>query len=462
LTYILMDMAKIHSVYACSACGSTHPKWLGKCPDCGGWDTLTEELGRPTRKKERSRLSLKRRPEFLSEVDSRKARTQSTGIPEFDRAIGGGLVAGSVSLLGGEPGIGKSTLILQVADCFGQNAGPVIYATGEESPGQIKRRAERLGVVGSNVALLSSTDLEEIQAAVLDIKPSLLIVDSVQTTASALLESPSGSVAQVRAVAQTLSATAKPSDTAVMLIGHVTKEGSLAGPKVLEHLVDSVLTLESDSSRQYRLLRATKNRFGATDEVGLFEMTSAGMVPVDDPSHLFLTEDDQSKVGSVVVSAVEGSRPLLFDLQALVAPPGYSTSQRVARGLDGRRLAMLLAVAERKGGLKLSDRDVFINVTGGLTIDEPALDLGVIMALSSSFNDRIVPNRTIVVGEVGLGGEVRAVSRLSKRLGEAARLGFKNAVIPMANKELKHEGSQGLKITQVATVTEAIQWLDGT
>lgn len=454
-------MAKIHSVYACSACGSTHPRWLGKCPECGGWNTLAEET-RPQGRKESVRLSLKRRPEFLADIDSRKARSRSTGIPEFDRAIGGGLVAGSISLLAGEPGIGKSTLILQVADRFGSSAGPVVYATGEESLGQIKRRAERLGIEGINVALLSSTDLEEIQAAVTDIKPSLLIVDSVQTTASSHLESPAGSVAQVRAVAQALSATAKPAETAVMLIGHVTKDGNLAGPKVLEHLVDSVLTLESDSSRQYRILRATKNRFGATEEVGLFEMTSAGMVPVADPSHLFLTEDDNSKVGSVVVSAVEGSRPLLFDLQALVAPPGFSTSQRVARGFDGRRLAMLLAVAERKGGLKLSDRDVFINVTGGLTIDEPALDLGVIMALSSSFHDRVVPNRTIVVGEVGLGGEVRAVSRLSSRLAEAARLGFKNAVIPMANKELKHKGGQGLKITRVTSVTDAIRWLDAT
>lgn len=454
-------MAKIHSIYACSACGSTHPKWLGKCPECGEWDTLTEE-SRPQSRKASVRLSLKRRPEYLSDIDSRIARTRPTGIPEFDRAIGGGLVAGSISILGGEPGIGKSTLILQVADRFGSNSGPVVYATGEESLGQIKRRAERLGVEGSNVALISSTNLEEIQAAVTDIKPALLIVDSVQTTASSHLESPAGSVAQIRAVAQVLSATAKPSETAVMLIGHVTKDGNLAGPKVLEHLVDAVLTLESDSSRQYRLLRATKNRFGATDEVGLFEMTSAGMVAVDDPSHLFLTEDDNSKVGSVVVSTVEGSRPLLFDLQALVAPPGFSTPQRVARGFDGRRLAMLLAVAERKGGLKLSDRDVFINVTGGLTIDEPALDLGIIMALSSSFHDRIVPTRTIVVGEVGLGGEVRAVSRLSKRLGEAARLGFKNAVIPMANKELQTEGGQGLRITRVASVTDAIRWLDAT
>jgi DNA repair protein RadA/Sms len=267
-------------------------------------------------------------------------------------------------------------------------------------------------------------------------------------------------VAQVRAVAQALAAEAKPTHTAVILIGHVTKDGTLAGPKVLEHLVDAVLTLESDSSRQYRLLRTTKNRFGSTDEVGLFEMTSAGMVTVADPSHLFLTDEQAASVGSVVVSAVEGTRPLLFDLQALVAPSGYSTPQRVARGFDSRRLAMLLAVVERKAGLQLSGRDIFVNVTGGLTIDEPALDLGVILALASSHLDRAVTARTLVVGEVGLGGEVRAVSQLARRLAEAAKLGFRTAVIPLSNKELSEQASDSLRLVPVTSVSDTLAWLD--
>jgi DNA repair protein RadA/Sms len=452
-------MAKTATIYACSQCGATFPKWLGKCSECGGWDTLTEQV-RTSGKAPKKRLSLSRAPEFLAEISGDSAPMQPTGLPEFDRVTGGGLVTGSINLLGGEPGIGKSTLVLQVAESFGDRSGPVLYASGEESAGQIKRRADRLGLSGKSVALLATTELEEIQAAAQQIQPALLIVDSVQTTATSQLESTAGTVAQVRAVAQALSAAAKPTRTAVMLIGHVTKDGTLAGPKVLEHLVDAVLTLESDSSRQYRLLRTTKNRFGATDEVGLFEMTSAGMVTVADPSHLFLTDEQAANVGSVVVSAVEGTRPLLFDLQALVAPTGFSTPQRVARGFDSRRLAMLLAVVERKAGLQLSGRDIFVNVTGGLTIDEPALDLGVILALASSHLDRAVPARTLVVGEVGLGGEVRAVSQLARRLAEAAKLGFRTAVIPLANKELIEHSPNSLRLIPVKSVSDTLAWLD--
>jgi DNA repair protein RadA/Sms len=395
----------------------------------------------------------------LAEIAGDSAPMQPSGVAEFDRVTGGGLVAGSVTLLGGEPGIGKSTLVLQVAERFGRIQGPVLYVSGEESAGQIKRRADRLAIVGNTVALLPASDLDEIQAAIDQTKPALLILDSIQTTSCSLMESPAGTVGQVRAVASELARNAKTSRMAVLLIGHVTKEGSLAGPKVLEHLVDTVLNLESDTSRHYRLLRATKNRFGAIDEIGLFEMSSRGMLPVADPSHLFLSGESQPQVGSVVVSAVEGTRPLLFDLQGLVAPAGFGTPQRVARGFDNRRLAMLLAVIERKGGLRLSGHDVFVNVTGGLTIDEPALDLGVILALASSHLDRALPGRTLVVGEIGLGGEVRAVSQLPRRLSEAAKLGFCSAVLPEANRELGDAAQPPLRIIPIASVTDAIEWL---
>jgi DNA repair protein RadA/Sms len=435
------------------------PKWLGKCPDCGGWNTLVEELRTRTSGAQKRRSITGHGAQFLADITGDSAPMRPTGLDEFDRVMGGGLVAGSVNLLGGEPGIGKSTLVLQIAERFGLVQGPVLYATGEESVGQIKRRAARLKIDGNAVALLSTSELESVLAALEQIKPSLLVLDSIQTTASSVMESPAGTVAQVRAVATAIAHAAKPTETAVMLIGHVTKDGSLAGPKVLEHLVDTVLTLESDSSRQYRLLRATKNRFGATDEIGLFEMTSAGMIPVIDPSHLFLSSSDSPRIGSVVVSAVEGTRPLLFDLQALVAPAGFGTPQRVARGMDGRRLAMLLAVVERHGGLALSGRDVFVNMTGGLSIDEPSVDLGVILALASSHLNRPFPLGTVVVGEVGLGGEVRAVAQLPRMLNEAAKLGFSTALIPLVNKEIEVSPQESLHTVKVETVQDAITWL---
>jgi len=451
-------MARTRTLYACSQCGATFPRWLGKCSECGGWNTMSEEI-RSAKPREAKRLSIARPPELLAEIGTDSAPMQPVGIGEFDRVTGGGLVAGSVILLSGEPGIGKSTLVLQVAEQIASRVGPVLYASGEESTGQIKRRAERVGVLGKGVALLATTELEDVIATTEQTRPALLIVDSVQTTASSQLDSAAGTVSQVRAVAQTLAATVKPTNTVALLIGHVTKDGSLAGPKVLEHLVDAVLALESDSSRQYRLLRATKNRFGSTDEIGLFEMTSQGMLPVADPSHLFLSGDEDGRVGSVVVSAVEGSRPLLFDLQALVAPSGYSTPQRVARGLDGRRLAMLLAVAERRGGLQLGGHDVFVNVTGGLSVDEPAIDLGVMLALASSHLDVPVPGRTMVTGEIGLGGEIRPVSQLSRRLSEAAKLGFRSAIVPGTDRGPAERAPDGLKLIPVNKVEDAIDWL---
>lgn len=384
---------------------------------------------------------------------------QATGLPEFDRVLGGGLVAGSILLLGGEPGIGKSTLVLQAADSFGKLRGPVLYASGEESSGQIKKRAERLGIRGDTVAVLPTSSLEEILSALETMKPALLIVDSVQTTVTGILESPAGTVGQVRMVASALASAAKPTDTVVLLVGHVTKDGTLAGPKVLEHLVDAVLYLEADSSKQYRILRSGKNRFGSTDEIGLFEMTGRGMVPVADPSHLFLSEDREARVGCAVVSAVEGSRPLLFDLQGLVAPAGFGTPQRVARGLDGKRLAMLLAVAERKGGLSFSGQDVFLNITGGLSVEEPAVDLGALLALASSLLNVPVPARTLIAGEVGLSGEIRAVSQLPRRLGEAAKLGFKAALVPDANRDATSGGRGSLRLIPVGSVSDALTWL---
>lgn len=452
-------MARLQTLFACTQCGASSPKWLGRCPDCGAWNSFNEEPV-VSKAKGRQKVTLTRAPEFLAEIGGSGATLQPVGLAEFDRVTGGGFVAGSVLLLGGEPGIGKSTLVLQAADSFGRLRGPVLYASGEESAGQIKRRAERLGIRGDTIAILPTSNLDEIQSACESLKPALLIVDSIQTTVSSQLESPAGTVGQVRMVAQALAQTAKPTDTAVLLVGHVTKDGSLAGPKVLEHLVDAVLYLESDSSKQYRILRATKNRFGSTDEIGLFEMTGAGMIPVKDPSHLFLSDLREARVGCVVVSAVEGSRPLLFDLQGLVAPAGFGTPQRVARGLDHKRLAMLLAVAERKGGLSFSGQDVFLNITGGLSVEEPSVDLGALMALASSLLNVPVPARTMISGEVGLSGEIRAVSQLPRRLGEAAKLGFKTALIPEANRDASAARAQSLRTVAVASVSDALAWLN--
>lgn len=418
-----------------------------------------QEAPAQTKHKGVQRVTLSRPPEFLAEIKGSGASVQPSGLPEFDRVLGGGFVAGSILLLGGEPGIGKSTLVLQAADAFGKLRGPVLYASGEESSGQIKKRADRLGIRGDTVAVLPTSSLEEVLSAVETMKPALLVVDSVQTTVTGMLESAAGTVGQVRQVAGALAAAAKPTDTAVLLVGHVTKDGSLAGPKVLEHLVDAVLYLESDSSRQYRILRSGKNRFGSTDEIGLFEMTGRGMVTVSDPSHLFLSADQQARVGCSVVSAVEGSRPLLFDLQGLVAPAGFGTPQRVARGLDGKRLAMLLAVAERKGGLSFSGQDVFLNITGGLSVEEPAVDLGALLALASSLLNVPVPARTLIAGEVGLSGEIRAVSQLPRRLGEAAKLGFKAAIVPEGNRDVAKGGRNTPRLIPVASVSDALDWL---
>lgn len=451
-------MARLQTLFACTQCGATSPKWLGKCPDCGEWNSFQEALA-PSKAKTAQRVTLSRPPEFLAEIKGSGAQVLPAGLPEFDRVLGGGFVAGSILLLGGEPGIGKSTLVLQAADAFGKLRGPVLYASGEESAPQLKKRAERLGIRGDTVAVLPTSSLEEMLSALETMKPALLIVDSVQTTVTSMIESPAGTVGQVRMVAGALAAAAKPNDTAVLLVGHVTKDGTLAGPKVLEHLVDAVLYLESDSSKQYRILRSGKNRFGSTDEIGLFEMTGNGMVPVKDPSHLFLTDEREARVGCAVVSAVEGSRPLLFDLQGLVAQAGFGTPQRVPRGFDNKRLAMLLAVAERKGGLSFSGQDVFLNITGGLQVEEPAIDLGALLALASSLLNVPIPARTMISGEVGLAGEIRAVSQLPRRLGEAAKLGFKTAVVPEANRDAGSAKDSSLRLVQVAHVTEALAWL---
>ncbi len=453
---------RTRSRFVCSACGATSLRWAGRCPECGEWNALVEEvLERAAARGERA-PAVAARP--LAEVDVAEAARVSTGTAELDRLLGGGIVPGGLYLLGGEPGIGKSTLLLQVAGRLAREGRKVLYLAGEESPGQIKLRAERLGVAGNGLLIAAGTALDSLMSACDEIGPEVVICDSVQTVYSPAISSAPGSVSQVRAAAGSLQGFCKTRGAAAFLVGHVTKEGWIAGPKTLEHLVDAVLLFEGDAHHDYRVLRAQKNRYGSTQEIAVFRMTGAGLEAVDNPSAFFLdpARSLRPAPGSAHVACLEGTRPLLIEVQALVAPSPYGTPQRVAGGFDSRRLALLLAVLEKRAGFGLGARDVFLNVVGGLTLTEPAVDLGVVVAIASSHSDRPVGPGTVVFGEVGLTGELRPVRMTAGRLGEAERLGFSRAVIaaqrtdPRGGSAHGLGDSHGLEILEADSVAEAV------
>jgi DNA repair protein RadA/Sms len=449
-------MAKQKSKFFCQECGNESPRWLGNCPACGNWNTFVEELSKaPTKAPVMSVRSIGTsvRPQALRDVTiSEEIRIQSN-VAEFDRVMGGGIMQSSITLIAGDPGIGKSTLMTELGKYLQQYR--ILYVTGEESNRQVKMRAERLGVNADNFMLFPETNIEEIISAVQEVEPDVLIVDSIQTVYRPDLSSAPGSVTQVRESASALMQLTKSMNMATFIVGHVTKSGDIAGPRVLEHLVDTVLYFEGDRHHSYRILRAVKNRFGSTNEIGLFEMRETGLREVKNPSEIFLAERRYGQSGSVVVCSMEGTRPLLVEIQALVTHANYGTPQRTTTGFDGRRLQMLLAVLEKREGLRLGNQDVFLNVAGGVRLEEPAVDLGVIVAVASSFRDVPADSTTVLMGEVGLGGEVRTVSRIEQRLNEAAKLGFTHAVIPKSN--LKGINiPAGLKVTGVEKLSEVL------
>jgi DNA repair protein RadA/Sms len=452
-------------VFVCQDCGAQAPKWAGRCTECGAWNSLVEERadtpppGVATSRYAQFGASGTSR--LYTEVETANAARLSTGIDEFDRVLGGGVVPGSLVLLGGEPGIGKSTLLLQAAAHFAREIGPVLYASGEESEHQIKSRGDRLGVGAAPLYLLAETCIERILEEIARLKPSLVIVDSVQTVFSLKFQSAPGSIGQVREAATQFLFAAKGQNIPTVLVGHVTKDGSLAGPKVLEHVVDTVLYFEGERHHAHRVVRAVKNRFGAVSELGVFEMTGAGLRPVANPSKLFLSERAQGTPGSSVLCCIEGSRPILVEVQALVSTSTYGNARRMAVGIDQSRVALLLAVLEKRAGLMLGGDDVYVNIAGGMSIDEPAADLSVVAAIASSVRNRALAPATAVFGEVGLSGEVRGIPQAALRVREAIQMGFTRLVMPAVNVDPAEPGflDGGIDLVGVRTVGEALDAL---
>ena len=458
---------KVKIVYSCQECGAQSQKWLGRCPECQAWNSLVEETAVPTTAGAgaaaasagaRYALASTAGPRLYEEIDTVVSARLTTGIDEFDRVLGGGVVPGSLVLIGGEPGIGKSTLLLQAAAHFAHTTGPVLYCSGEESEHQIKSRGERLGVERAPLYLLAETCLERILEEIARLRPALIVVDSIQTVFSLKFQSAPGSVGQVRESATQLLFAAKGQNIPTFLVGHVTKDGNLAGPKVLEHIVDTVLYFEGEKHHSHRIVRAVKNRFGAVSEMGVFEMTGKGLKAVPNPSALFLAERPDNVPGSAVLCCLEGSRPLLVEVQALVSSTSYGNARRMASGIDPNRLSLLLAVLEKRAGLNLLGEDVFINVAGGMTVDEPAADLAVVAAVASSLRNRPLQPGTAVFGEVGLAGEIRGTTQAALRLREAAQMGFTRVVVPEGN-VARDEAPAGCEIVAVKNVGEALEQL---
>ena len=448
-------MAKAKSVYSCTECGGQVLKWQGQCPHCQAWNTLVEALAEaaPAGANRYSRIAEAGKPQRLSEVEAREENRIPSGLEEFDRVLGGGLVPGGVVLIGGEPGIGKSTLLLQSLAEVGKSR-KVLYVTGEESPQQIALRAKRLGVDASSVIIFPDTNLQRIESVIRSEKPEVAVIDSIQTLYFDELQSAPGSVAQVRECAARLTRVAKSAATTMVLIGHVTKEGAIAGPRVLEHMVDTVLYFEGDTHSSFRLIRAFKNRYGAVHELGVFAMTEKGLKGVSNPSALFLSQHGSEVAGSCVMVTQEGTRPMLVEIQALVDDARAPNPRRLSVGLEQARLALLLAVLHRHAGIACFDQDVFVNAVGGVKIDEPAADLAVLLAIVSSLKNTPLPAKLVVFGEVGLAGEVRPVQRGQERLREAAKLGFTQALIPHANRP--RQPIAGLEVLAVRRVEEAV------
>jgi DNA repair protein RadA/Sms len=459
-------MPKTRTQFLCNHCGSVHAKWIGKCPDCGTWDSLEEyKAPTPDARSERSRpaqqtgdIAHAGEALPLNEIDEAEAPRRATGIAEFDRILGGGIVPGSVVLIGGEPGIGKSTLLLQVANemAGGEAAGPILYLTSEESARQTKLRAARLGVASPRLLVLAETNLERIVNQIHRVRPSVVIVDSIQMIYKPEVPAAPGSVTQLRDCCMELVYLAKASGTAILLVGHITKAGTLAGPKIIEHIVDTVVYFEGDRFHAHRIVRCVKNRFGSTHEVGLFEMTGSGLKEVRDPGKLFIEQygSQGPPSGTVITAAMQGSRVLLVEVQALTASSVIGAAKRKTSGLSSDRVAMILAVLEKRAELRLAADDVFVNVAGGVRVIEPAIDLAVALAIASAHQNRPLPAGTIAVGELGLGGEIRSVPQMEQRLREAARLGLKHAIVPHAGGHLPK--LDGLEVTQVRRLSQAM------
>lgn len=456
-------MKGLKTVYICSECGCVSPKWLGKCNQCGSWNSFVEDVistapEKPSEVKHKTLTSGRENVALpFSEMELPEYIRSNTQLSELDRVLGGGLVHGSVVLLAGEPGIGKSTLLMQISDALGEDKR-VLYISGEESSGQLKLRARRLGIVGKNLFILTETELERALAQIEKVKPDVVIVDSIQTVFSDKISSAPGTITQIKECSLAFISKAKGDGISVILVGHVNKEGSIAGPKILEHMVDAVLYFEGDRQHSYRIIRAMKNRYGSTNEIGVFEMSDVGLVEVSNPSEMLLADRPRNASGNCALCTIEGTRPLIAEVQALVSPTPFPAPRRTSNGIDYNRLNLILAVLEKRLGLRFSANDAYINVIGGLRIDEPASDLAVAMALISSLRDKVVPDDLIAIGELGLSGEVRAVASLEQRVREAARLGFTRAVVPARNLE-KRKFDVGIELIGVRSIYDTLKLL---
>ncbi len=451
-----LSMAKTGVVYVCQHCGWKSLKWVGRCGGCGEWDSTVEEDNAGDGSGCKSVTYTRELPQPITNVKLQECPCIETGMQEFDRILGGGLIVGSAVLIGGTPGIGKSTLLLQVCQYISQKGYTTLYVTAEESVAQTKLRAERLSILSDNLLVVAETNLDFILENIHNTNPTLVVIDSIQMIYKPQLESSPGTVSQVRQCANELIFNAKATGSAIFLVGHVTKEGIIAGPKVLEHMADTVLYFEGEKFQCYRILRVVKNRFGSTDEIGIFEMRKNGLQPVDNPSEIFISQGRRISSGSAVISCMEGTRALLVEIQALVTRANFGIPERKVSGVDYNRVSMLLAILEKRVGLKLGGQDVFVNIVGGVQVDEPAADLGIAMTIASSFKEKPIPQDTVFVGEVGLGGEVRSVSQIEIRLKEAQRLGFKKAIVPKDNtkgivKDL------GIELNEVNYLSEAVE-----
>lgn len=451
---------KAKSFFVCSECGYRSPRWIGKCPMCNEWNTFVEEVEKAAPKQTKV-VSRESAAVPYTELTAPTYMRSTTGLSELDRVLGGGLVSGSVVLISGEPGIGKSTLLMQISDALGREADGVgrriMYVSGEESQGQLKMRADRLGVKGDGLFILTETDVDRVLEQVDSVRPDILIVDSVQTMYRPDTTSTPGSITQVRECTLSFIAKAKSEGLSTILVGHVNKDGNIAGPKVLEHMVDAVLYFEGERRQQYRIIRAIKNRYGSTNEIGVFQMTDRGLDQVPNPSEMLLAGRPKSIPGNCAVCTIEGTRPIIAEIQALVTPTVFPAPRRTSNGIDYNRLCLILAVLEKRLGLRFSQHDVYLNVIGGLTIDEPAADLAIAMALVSSLTDRVVPDDLIVIGELGLAGECRAVSEIDHRIKEASRLGFTQAVVPENNRTEKIPS--GISVSAIRGVYQALSFL---
>jgi len=453
-------MAKIRTKFVCSECGSESPKWMGKCPECGQWNTLVEEVEQRDSQAQQSFAGILSKPESLLDISEDIEERLSTGSYELDRVLGGGIVKGSLVLVGGDPGIGKSTLLLQIANNIGNNGKKVLYVSGEESTAQIKLRAFRMGIRSGNIFLVSENNTQNVDIYVRDMKPDILVVDSIQTMYNPAITSAPGSVSQVREATLGLMKIAKQDGIATFIVGHVTKQGAIAGPRVLEHMVDTVLYFEGETHMSYRVLRAVKNRYGSTNEIGIFEMGDKGLTEVPNPSEMLLSGRMEGATGSCVISAMEGTRAMLVEVQALLSHTGFGVPRRNATGVDYNRVALLMAVLEKRVGMQLGSSDSYVNVVGGIKLNEPAADLGIVAAIASSFRDREIDGSTVIIGEVGLAGEVRAVNFVEKRVNEAAKLGFKRCIIPENNLSRLNDKS-GIEVLGVSNVNNMLDIIIG-